>query len=117
MIRAKCPNPQNPLLDGQFVQVRAVTKTPVEALIIPQKAIMTDQSGNYVLVVGEGNKVSQQGVTQGMTIGSDVVIQSGLKKGDLVVTDGLQRIRAGQVVEPQPVAAAASSPSAPVAGN
>ena len=112
MVRAKFPNPKNTLLDGQFVQVLAERTKPVEALVIPQKAILTDQSGNYVLVVGEGNKVEQRPVTQGQTVGSDVVIQSGLKKGEQVITDGLQRIRPGQVVEPQPVAAAA-----PAAGN
>lgn len=104
-IRAKFPNPKNTLLDGQFVRVFAESKAPVEALLIPQKAVLTDQSGNYVLVVGEGNKVAQRPVTQGQTVGSNVVIQAGLEKGDTVITDGLQRIRPGQVVDPQVVAA------------
>ena len=117
-IRAIFPNPNNILLDGQFVQVFTETKTPVEALVIPQKAVLTDQSGNYVLLVGEGNKVVQQPVTQGAIIGADVVIQSGLKKGDRVITDGLQRIRPGQEVDPQPVAEAVpATPPAPTAGN
>ena len=117
-VRAKFSNPNNILLDGQFVQILAESKDPVEALLIPQKAILTDQSGNYVLVVDAGNKVAQRPVTQGQTVGSDVVVQTGLKQGDVVITDGLQRIRPGQVVDPQPVAASepAAQP-APSAGN
>ncbi|MBL0371226.1 efflux RND transporter periplasmic adaptor subunit [Rhizobium sp. KVB221] len=102
-IRAKFPNPKNTLLDGQFVQVFAESKAPVEALVVPQKAVLTDQSGNYVMVVEAGNKVAQRPITQGQTVGSDVVVQSGLKKGDVVISDGLQRIRPGQVVDPEPV--------------
>jgi membrane fusion protein (multidrug efflux system) len=114
-IRAKFPNPRDTLLDGQFVRILAESKKPVEALLIPQKAILTDQSGNYVLAVGDGNKVVQRQVSQGQTVGSDVVIQSGLKAGDIVVTDGLQRIRPGQVVIPEPIAPTepAAEPAAP----
>lgn len=112
-VRAKFPNPKNTLLDGQFVRILAESKNPVEALLVPQKAILTDQSGNYVLAVGEGNKVVQHAVTQGQTVGGDVVIQSGLKAGDVVITDGLQRIRPGQVVIPQQAVEAAPQPAAP----
>ncbi|MDH6230543.1 membrane fusion protein (multidrug efflux system) [Mesorhizobium soli] len=114
-VRAKFPNPKDTLLDGQFVRILAESKKPVEALLVPQKAVLTDQSGNYVLTVGDGNKVVQRAVTQGQTVGSDVVIQSGLKAGDVVITDGLQRVRPGQVVAPQPVteAAPAAQPAEP----
>lgn len=107
MVRAKFPNPKNTLLDGQFVQIFAESKKPVEALLVPQKAVLTDQSGNYVLAVDADNKVVQQHITQGQTFGGDVVVQSGLKAGDMVVTEGLQRIRPGQVVAPERVASAA----------
>jgi membrane fusion protein, multidrug efflux system len=114
-VRAKFPNPKDTLLDGQFVRILAESKKPVEALLVPQKAVLTDQSGNYVLTVGEGNKVVQRSVTQGQTVGSDVIIQSGLKAGDTVITDGLQRVRPGQVVVPQPAteAAPAAQPAEP----
>ncbi|PSJ60251.1 efflux transporter periplasmic adaptor subunit [Mesorhizobium soli] len=116
-VRAKFPNPKDTLLDGQFVRILAQSKNPVEALLVPQKAVLTDQSGNYVLTVGEGNKVVQRSVTQGQTVGSDVVIQSGLKAGDTVITDGLQRVRPGQVVVPQPIAEAAPAQPAEPAGK
>lgn len=107
-VRAKFPNPKDTLLDGQFVQIFAESKEPVEALLVPQKAVLTDQSGNYVLTVDADNKVVQRHITQGQTFSSDVVVQSGLKAGDMVVTEGLQRIRPGQVVAPERVASATS---------
>lgn len=117
-VRAKFPNPGNTLLDGQFVQVLAETRNPVLALLVPQKAVLTDQSGNYVLTVDAGNRIVQRQITQGQTIGSDVVVRSGLKPGDMVVTEGLQRIRPGQVVVPEPVAAAEPAGQQPSpAGN
>lgn len=116
-VRAKFPNPKNTLLDGQFVRILAESKKPVEALLVPQKAVLTDQSGNYVLTVGAGDKIAQRQITQGQTVGSDVVVQSGLKAGDVVVTEGLQRIRPGQVVVPEPVTGTASVQPASPAGN
>lgn len=115
-VRAKFPNPRNALLDGQFVQIFAESKKPVEALLIPQKAVLTDQSGNYVLTVGADNKVVQRQITQGQTFGSDVIVRSGLKAGDMVVTEGLQRIRPGQVVAPEAMPPPASNHQQP-AGN
>ncbi|MGW9229715.1 efflux RND transporter periplasmic adaptor subunit [Pseudorhizobium sp. NPDC055634] len=124
LIRAVFPNPDNRLLDGQFARVSAEIKSPVQALVIPQKAVLTNQSGNYVFVVGEDNKAAQRQVTQGETVGTDVVIRSGLQKGDRVIVDGLQRVRPGQPIDPQPIdpQPAATSPvtppeTPPAAGN
>ncbi|WP_378946140.1 efflux RND transporter periplasmic adaptor subunit [Mesorhizobium sp. ANAO-SY3R2] len=115
-IRAKFPNPKNTLLDGQFVQVFTESKSPVEALLVPQKAVLTDQSGNFVFTVGADNKVVQRQITQGQTFGSNVVVQSGLKAGDMVVTEGLQRIRPGQLVAPEAMSPPASDHQQPT-GN
>ena len=115
LIRAVFPNPDNILLDGQFARVSAELKNPVQALVIPQKAVLTNQSGKYVLVVDKDNKAVQRQITQGETVGTDVVIGSGLEKGDRVIVDGLQRVRPGQPVNPQPAAADATPP--PTAGN
>ncbi len=78
---------------------------------------MTDQSGNYVLAVGEDNKVIQRQITQGSTFGSNVVVKSGLAVGDQVVVDGLQRIRPGQKVDPQIVDATTPAQKAMSVGN
>ncbi len=112
LIRAVFPNPDNRLLDGQFARVATEIKDPVEALVVPQKAVLTNQSGNYVLVVGEGNKALQRQVTEGDTIGTEVVIRSGLKRGDRVIVDGLQRVRPGQPVDPQMAAPDTTTPHA-----
>lgn len=105
-VRARFPNPERLLVAGQYARVTAQLKEPVAALVIPQRAVMTDQSGNFVMVAGADNKAMPVHVTLGATQGADVVVEQGLKEGDMIIVDGLQRIRPGQVVAPQPAAAA-----------
>jgi membrane fusion protein (multidrug efflux system) len=100
LVRAVLPNPDRLLVDGQYVRVEAEQKNPVEALMVPQRAILTDQSGTSVFVVGPDNKVAQKHVTTGRMISTDTVVQ-GLREGDLVVVDGLQTLSPGAVVSPQ----------------
>jgi membrane fusion protein (multidrug efflux system) len=113
MVRAVFANPDRTLTDGQYARVTAERKAPVEALVIPQRAILTDQSGNYVLVVGEGNRVAAKHVTTGANQGADVVVQQGLNDGDVVIVDGVQKVRPGQEVNPAPT----SEPSVPAGGD
>lgn len=107
-IRAEFPNPERILTDGQYARVTASPKTPVEALVIPQRAVLTDQAGNYVLVVEDGNKAAIRRVVTGVNQGVDVVVQQGLKAGDVVIADGIQRVRPGEAVDP----AASTTPDA-----
>lgn len=120
MVRAEFPNPDRTLTDGQFARVTAERKDPVEALVIPQRAILTDQTGSYVLVVGEGKKAAAKHITTGANQGADVVVQQGLNDGDVVIVDGIQKVRPGQEVNPAPAAAEAApgvqAPAKP-AGN
>ncbi|WP_304608557.1 efflux RND transporter periplasmic adaptor subunit [Inquilinus sp. Marseille-Q2685] len=115
LVRAEFPNPDRTLTDGQYARVTAERKDPVEALVIPQRAILTDQSGSYVLVVGEGNKAAAKHITTGANQGADVVVQQGLNDGDVVIVDGVQKVRPGQEVNPAPVTEA-TAPAKP-AGN
>jgi len=101
-VRAVFPNPDRTLTDGQYARVTAERKTPVESLVIPQRAILTDQTGNYVLVVGEGDKAAARHITTGASQGADVVVQQGLNDGDVVIVDGVQKVRPGQQVNPAP---------------
>jgi membrane fusion protein (multidrug efflux system) len=94
------PNPGRLLVDGQYVQVEAEQRNPVEALVVPQRAILTDQSGTSVYIVVPGNKVAQKHVTTGQVVGTDTVVQ-GLNENELVVIDGLQTLSPGAVVSPQ----------------
>lgn len=104
-VRAQFPNPRGTLLDGQYARVLVTSKEAVEALVIPQKAILTDQSGNFVLLVDAEKRAVQRHITTGAMVGTGIIVRSGLKEGETLITDGLQRIRPGQVVDPAPAEA------------
>jgi len=105
-VRAKLPNPQGWLIDGQLVTVLVETATPTQALLVPQQALQFDQTGYFVLVVDAENKVKVQPVGIGAGHDTDLEITSGLKPGDRVITEGVQKVRPNQVVAPTEKAAA-----------
>ena len=82
---------------------------PIMALGIPRKAVLSDQQGNYIYVVGADKKVEQRRIQLGQSTPTTAVIAAGLKEGELVVVDGIQRVRPGIEVNPGP----ASPPPAP----
>jgi membrane fusion protein (multidrug efflux system) len=95
-------NPGNVLRPGQYGRVRAVTSTKPEALLIPQRAL-TELQGNYqVAVVGHGNQIEIRNVRAGDRNGASVIIEDGLKVGESVVVEGLQRVKPGVLVNPKP---------------
>ena len=96
------PNPANELRPGQYGRVRAVTEIRKNALLVPQRAVIELQGGYQVAVVGNGNKISIRPVMVGDRSGSMWVIEEGLKPGETVVAEGLQRARANIVVNPKP---------------
>jgi membrane fusion protein (multidrug efflux system) len=98
-MRATLPNPERQLVDGQFVTVEIKERKEQPRLVVPQAALQVDQAGYYVLVVGADNKVEQRRVTTGPTQDTDVVIQKGVKEGEKVIVDGVQKVRPGQVVQ------------------
>ncbi|MBV8751251.1 MAG: efflux RND transporter periplasmic adaptor subunit [Hyphomicrobiales bacterium] len=104
--RAEIPNPDGLLVSGQIVDVTVETGAPQQALAIPQAALQLEQAGPYVLVVGADDKVVQQTVKLGQPVGSDVVVTQGLKAGDRVIVEGIQKVRPGQKVAPSEAAAA-----------
>jgi membrane fusion protein (multidrug efflux system) len=101
--RSTLPNPDRRLIDGQLVTVVLESGTPVEKPVIPQQALIADQGGVYVFTVEDG-KAAVRRVRPGGPMGPDVVIEEGLSVGDLVITEGVERIRAGVAVLAQPVA-------------
>jgi len=104
------PNGSFMLRPGQYGRVRAQTQTKQNALLVPQRAV-TELQGTYqVAVVGEANTVHMQFVNVGAQIGSNWIIESGLKSGDRVVVEGTQDVREGAAVNPKPFAAPANSP-------
>ncbi len=96
------PNPGNLLRPGQFGLVTAVTKVLPDGIAIPQRAVGDLQGISRVGVIGEGNKVTLKAVTTGPTVGSLQVIEEGLVAGDVVVVEGLQKIKDGAVVRTEP---------------
>lgn len=99
-IRAEFSNPGNVLRPGQYARVRAVTEERKDALLVPQRAISEVQGIYQVGVVSSDNKVEIRAVKPGPQFGDMWVIDSGLRPGDRVVVDGLQRIRDGMTVAP-----------------
>jgi membrane fusion protein (multidrug efflux system) len=112
-VRAIMPNPLIPglpptepvpreLFDGEFVSVLIEGVQPISVLAIPRTAVLADQQGDYVFVVDAQNKAEVRRIQQGQSTPSLAVITNGLKEGELVITEGLQRVRAGEAVSPAP---------------
>lgn len=99
IMRATMPNPGRTLTDGQFVTAIIRERREAPRLVVPQSAVQVDQSGYYVLVVNDQHKVEQRRVQTGPQRGTDVVVTSGVKEGEKVVVDGIQKVRPGQVVQ------------------
>jgi RND family efflux transporter MFP subunit len=100
-VRGVLPNPDRVLLPGYFVRVRVPFDQQKDALLVPDVALGSDQSGRYVLVVNGENVVEQRKVRTGPLEGDLRVIESGLKPDDRVITAGLLRAIPGQKVDPQ----------------
>jgi membrane fusion protein, multidrug efflux system len=115
-LRAEVPNPKGLLLPGMYVRVRLEQAKAAQAVLLPQQAVSRSPQGDTVMVVGADGKVAVQGVQLGSAQGNDWVVLGGLKPGEQVIVDGLQKIRPGAPVKPVPwqaaPAAAASAPAA-----
>ena len=99
IMRATIPNPERQLVDGEFVSAVIRERREEPRLVVPQSALQIDQSGQYVLVVDGEHKVEQRRVQTGPNQGTDAVIASGLREGENVIVDGIQKVRPGQVVQ------------------
>jgi membrane fusion protein, multidrug efflux system len=109
------PNPGNVLRPGQYARVRAITSVRRGALLVPQKAV-SELQGNYqVAVVGSDNKVQIRPVKVGERAGTDWIIEQGLKPGERVVAEGVQKVRGGMTVNPKSLTATAEAEPAPAA--
>jgi len=110
-VRGVVPNPDRVLLPGYFVRIRVPIDKQQNALLVPDTALGSDQSGRYVLVVNADNVVEQRKVRTGPLDGGLRVIEGGLKGDDRVVTAGLLRVIPGQKVDPQAQTIESSSAS------
>ncbi|PRD45862.1 efflux transporter periplasmic adaptor subunit [Phyllobacterium phragmitis] len=105
-VRAVFENPDGRLIPGQFVRVRMGEPKAERQLMISERAIGTDQDKKFVLVVDADNKLAYRQVTLGASAEGLRIVESGINSGERIVINGLQRVRAGAVVEPQAVAMA-----------
>jgi membrane fusion protein (multidrug efflux system) len=99
------PNPGNILRPGGYGKVRAAIRIQQDALLVPQRAVSELQGGYQVAVVDGENKVSIRTVTVGDRVANQWIIADGLKRGERVVAEGIQKVRPGMQVNPKPFAA------------
>ncbi len=99
--RAVFPNPDLTLTPGLFARIRIPGSGKYKAILIPDEAIVSDQSQKYVFVVDDKNIVKQRGVKLGPSAGGLRIIREGIKPEDWVIVSGVQRARPGVVVDPQ----------------
>jgi membrane fusion protein (multidrug efflux system) len=107
------PNPGDVLRPGQSGKVRVAVDTRKGAILVPQRAVSELQGSHQVGVVGSDNKVTIKVVKLGPTEGSMYVIDEGLKPGDRIIVEGLQRVRSGMTVAPKETSAVPDATSAP----
>lgn len=98
LVRAQLPNPDGILVPGGIVSVVTDRATPEPSLTVPQAAVLLDQAGSYVLVVNDAKTVEQRRITTGVEQGRDIAVKDGLKQGELVIVEGIQKVHPGQTV-------------------
>ena len=99
-MRAEFPNPKLQLLPGQYVRVRVIAGTR-EAIVVPQSAVLQNETGRFVWVAGADGKAVPRNIRAGGWVGQDWVVLEGLKAGETVITDNLVRLRPGTPVQVQ----------------
>jgi membrane fusion protein (multidrug efflux system) len=99
------PNPGNILRPGGYGKVRTAVRIQKDALLVPQRAVSELQGGYQVAAVDDENKVSIRAVQVGDRVGTQWIIANGLKRGERVVVEGVQKVRPGMQVNPKPFAA------------
>jgi membrane fusion protein, multidrug efflux system len=93
------PNPERQLVDGEFVTVEIRERKEQPRIVVPQASLQVDQAGYYVMVVNHDRKVEVRRVKTGPAQDTDVVIETGLREGEQVIVDGVQKVRPGQAVD------------------
>ena len=110
LLRGTIPNPKiaggvRELTDDEFVSVLLEGVQPVEVLAIPRAAVLSDQQGDYVYVLGADNKAEQRRIKLGQSTSTIASVTNGLSAGEKVIVEGLQRVRPGESVAPGPASA------------
>jgi membrane fusion protein (multidrug efflux system) len=104
MVRATFPNPELLLRPGQFVTVIQTEERRTEYLVVPQAAVQRDQVGAFVLLVNQEKKAEVRRIQLAREFGTRWIVSSGLSEGELVISDGIQKVTVGSPVNPSPAA-------------
>lgn len=115
-LRAEFPNRDQTLLPGMYVRARIEQAVNEKAITVPQQAVSRTPDGASVMVVGADNKVAARPVKTGAANGDSWIISEGLKEGDQVIVEGLQKIQPGAAVKPVPWQKAAPAGNAAPTG-
>lgn len=111
-MRAEFPNTQKRLRPGMFGRIRIDLGARPDSILVPQRAISELQGKNFVWLVGSDNKVSQRPVQVDGQVGENILILEGLKAGDRIVVEGLQKVHDGGLVRPMTAAEIAQAAQA-----
>ena len=111
-VRAVFDNKDGSLIAGQYVKLRMGRAKTQPAILVSERAIGTDQDKRFVFVVGPDDKAIWRQVQLGGTANGQRIIASGLEPGERIVVNGLQRVRPGAVLAPQPAGAPQSAGAA-----
>jgi membrane fusion protein, multidrug efflux system len=103
-VRAVFANPDGSLMPGQFARLRMGQPEAEPKLVVSERAVGTDQDKRFVMVIGGDNKANYREVKLGAAVEGLRVVTNGLEAGERIVVNGLQRVRPGAVVVPEPVA-------------
>ena len=99
-LRAEFPNPKRELLPGMFVRIRFPQASMENAIKVPQRAVQSSPQGQSVMVVDAEGKVAPRPIKVGGMSGTDWIVNDGLKEGDQVIVNGLQKAKPGSTVKP-----------------
>jgi len=113
LLRAEFPNPRRELLPGTFVRVRFPQAQLDSAIRVPQRAVQGGAQGQFVMTVDAEGKVAPRPIKTGSMAGADFIVDDGLKGGEKIIVNGLQKARPGAVVKPQPWTPGAALMAAP----
>ncbi|MBT9393371.1 efflux RND transporter periplasmic adaptor subunit [Hymenobacter sp. NST-14] len=112
-IRVQFPNPKRELKDGMSTVLHVLNRQSGQRVVIPFKAVTEQMGENFVFVAGDSSKAEQRKVQLGPRLREQIVILDGIKAGDQVITEGIQRLRDGGAIQAgTPAAAAAPAPAA-----
>ena len=101
-VQGTFPNPEHTVLPGQFGRVRLLTNEAKDVIVVPQRAVQELQSMQSVFTVGPDNKAQARTIVTGDRVGDGWIVTQGLKPGDKVIVEGVQKVRPGAPVQPTP---------------